>query len=366
MFALRRYALPFDALPFRRAEGPRCVVGCPLRRRRRRVFCCTHLFRIREGNRWELGVGLDLPIATIATTIASCRSRLGPKSSDKEHAWNRPWEAVNWQTVRRGRERKDIVHCGHTGSNGIGRGCLACSTVGIGIGRPKLSIAMRTHLWADNSPQGRPVTAASHANLFRGIGGHDCTRALLRHSMRSPCWLLVADSMHRCVNDVDGLHAAAQSIPPPSAPSQLLLMSVRGASSKGSHRAAARAMLPSMCRCSGERRRSRAPVAMRLPYCVRAGSVSAQSTLKGFNRRARLSRAPVVTKLGNRFEVLGHDLPNARAPSARTHVAQARRQAKPSQARRGEAAPGSVVVHVACFHRPPARWATDRRGCGVG
>jgi hypothetical protein len=26
-----------------------------------RLFGSTHLFRIREGNRWELGVGLDLP-----------------------------------------------------------------------------------------------------------------------------------------------------------------------------------------------------------------------------------------------------------------------------------------------------------------
>jgi hypothetical protein len=34
----------------------RCIVVGPFG-----LFGSTHLFRIREGNRWELGVGLDLP-----------------------------------------------------------------------------------------------------------------------------------------------------------------------------------------------------------------------------------------------------------------------------------------------------------------
>jgi hypothetical protein len=65
LFELRaaaHYQLAFDALPFRSAEGPRGVVCCPLHCRRPiGFFGSTHLFRIREGNRWELGVGLDLP-----------------------------------------------------------------------------------------------------------------------------------------------------------------------------------------------------------------------------------------------------------------------------------------------------------------
>ena len=151
--AAAHYLLAFDALPFRSAEGPRGVVCCPLHCRRPIGFSAaltsSGFGKATVGNSGSASTCHHNTATTIAATIASYRSRLGPKSSDKEHAWSRLWEAANRQTVRRGRERKDLVYCGHAGANGTSRGGLACSAVGIGIGRPKLSIAMRTHLRTD-------------------------------------------------------------------------------------------------------------------------------------------------------------------------------------------------------------------------